>query len=172
VRNRWPRQAPSWAVFLNRFAPLGLDPQVPPGVHVGAYRMQSGVVRGYYGAQLERVYDVFGADQVLLLEFQAFVTDPVPAVDAVTDFLGLDRFAVQPPLPHALPGRPTTSDTVPTAESIDWLVGLYRDDFETFKRLSGLEVGHWTLQHLVDGTVTPDEVADRLAAKVTRTVPV
>lgn len=168
VRNRWPQQAPTWDTFLTRFAPDGLDPCIPPGVHVGAYRMQSGIVRGYYGAQLERAHEIFGPERLLLLEFQSLVTDHEPAVDAVTDFLGLDRFAEHPPLPHELRGRPTTSETVPTADSVAGLVQRYRDDFETFKKLSGLEVGHWTLQRLLDGLVTPAEVAERYAAKVRR----
>ena len=166
VVNRWPEQAPSWTSFLTRFAPDGLEDQLPPGVHPGAYRMQSGVVRGYYGAQLERGFEMFGPERFHLLEFRAFVERPEPAVDAITDFLGLDRFVQHPQLPHALPGRPVVSECPPTADDVTWLVERYRADFELFKQLSGLAVEHWPIQRVIDGDLAPSDLADQLAARL------
>ena len=170
VVNRWPDNAPTWSGFLTRFAPDGLEDRIPAGVNPHAYRMQSGIVRGYYGAQLERGFEMFGRERFHLLDFHAFVGDPEPAVDAITDFLGLDRFVRQPPLPHALPGKPAARDCVPTAADITGLVERYRSDFELFKRLSGLDVAHWPIQRLLDGTLDPADLAERFAAKINQPV--
>jgi hypothetical protein len=166
VLNRWPAQAPSWPGFLTRFAPDGLEDRIPTGAHVGAYRMQSGVVRGYYGAQLERGFGLFGPEQFHLLEFRALLSDHGTALDGITDFLGLSRFAEHPPLPHSMAGKPGVSETAPTAADVEALVDRYRDDFETFRRLSGLDVAHWPMSRLVAGDLAPGEMAERLAAKV------
>jgi hypothetical protein len=166
VLNRWPAQAPSWPGFLTRFAPDGLEDEIPTGVHVGAYRMQSGVVRGYYGAQLERGFELFGAERFHLLEFRAFLSDHTSALDEITDFLELPRFATHPALPHSMAGKPGVSETAPTSADVAGLVDRYRDDFETFRRLSGLDVAHWPTSRLLAGDLTPGDVAERLAAKV------
>lgn len=171
VVNRWPDNAPTWRGFLTRFAPEGLEDRIPEGTNPSTYRMQSGIVRGYYGAQLERGFEMFGRDRFHLLEFRAFVDRPEPAVDAITDFLGLDRFVRQPQLPHALPGKPAASDIVPTGSDITALVERYRADFALFKRLSGLDVAHWPIQRLIDGRLDPAELADRFAAKLIQPAP-
>lgn len=166
VVNRWPSHAPTWSGFLTRFAPDGLEDAIPDGAHVGAYRMQSGVVRGYYGAQLERGHALFGRDRFHTVEFRALLREHGPVLDRITDFLGLPRFAAHPELPHSMAGRPAQADSFPVAADIEALVERYRDDFALFKRLSGLDVAHWPLQRLLVGDLAPGELADQLAAKV------
>ncbi|MBZ5739241.1 sulfotransferase [Nocardioides sp. GBK3QG-3] len=167
VLNRWPDQAPSWSTFLTRFAPDGLEDRIPPKTNVHAYRMQSGVVRGYYGAQLERGYEMFGRERFHVVEFRHFVSDHGPVVDAITDFLGIQRYREQPALPHALPGKPAVADSAPTADDIAALAERYRDDFALFERLSGLELGAWPLRQILAGELSPADYAAKLAAKVT-----
>jgi hypothetical protein len=164
-RNRWPGSA-DWPEFLTRFAPPGLEDRIPEGVDVHTFRMLSGVVRGYYGAQLERAFEIFGEEQLHLLEFRAFLSDHRPALDGVTDFLGIHRYRRMPELSNAFPGRPTAPGTAPTAADISSLVDAYRPDFETFKKLSGLDVGRWPLQLLLTGELDPAELAARYAEKV------
>ncbi|MEP9362466.1 sulfotransferase [Nocardioides sp. CN2-186] len=166
VVNRWPDHAPTWSAFLTELAPDTLEDRIPEGTNPSTYRMRSGIVRGYYGAQLARGFEMFGRERFHLVEFRAFVGRPEPAVDAITDFLGLDRFVRQPRLPHALPGRPATTDDVPTGSDITGLVEVYRADFELFKQLSGLDVAHWPIQRLIDGRLDPAELADQFAAKL------
>ena len=164
--SRWPNQAPDWPEFLTGFAPDGLEDRIPDGVSTHIYRMHSGLVRGYYGAQLERGFAMFGAEQFHVLEFRAFLRDYTTALDGVTDFLEIPRFETYPPLTNKMPGRPTVVGTAPTGEDIEYLVGRYREDFEKFKVLSGLDVSEWPLQQLVDGTLDPEELAGKYAAKV------
>jgi len=164
--DRWPEQAYDWPRFLTSLAPDGLEDRIPEGVNVHTYRMQSGVVRGYYGAQLERGLSMFGKDQFHVMEFRAFLGDYTTALDRVTDFLEIPRFETYPPLPHRMPGKGTAVGTAPTGEDIEHLVARYREDFEKFKVLSGLDVSQWPLERLVDGTLDPEELAGKFAAKV------
>ena len=118
VLNRWPAHAPDWPGFLTRFAPDGLEDRIPEGVHVGAYRMQSGVVRGYYGAQLERGLSLFGARTV-----------PPPGVPGASSATtrrtstrsptswSIPRFETYPDAADTRwPGKPTASATAPTGD--------------------------------------------------------
>ncbi len=167
--NRWPDVAPDWPEFLTRFAPNGLEDQIPEGAHVGAYRMNSGVVRGYYGAQLERGFSVLGADQFHVLEFRSFLKNYRTDLDRITEFLGIHAFRKYPDLPHSMPGKPTVVGTAPTGADISGLVDRYRQDFATFKKLSGLDVSAWPLQRLLDGDLAADELAAQYATKVVAT---
>jgi hypothetical protein len=166
VTNRWPKQAPDWPEFLTRFAPDGLEDRIPTGTSIARYREYSGVVRGYYGAQLERGFALFGREQFHVIEFRAFLADHSAALDHVTDFLEIPRFETHPPLVNKFPGHSTAVGTSPTAGDIADLVLRYRSDFEKFKVLSGLDVSRWPLQRLIDGDLDPEELAARYAAKV------
>ncbi len=166
VVNRWPELAPDWPRFLTRFAPDGLEDRIPEGVDDVEFRMESGVVRGYYGAQLERGYSMFGEDQFHVLEFGAFLKDHTTALDQITDFLELPRYPQYPPLPHFMPGRPGVPGTAPTREDIASLAERWREDFASFKTLSGLDVSHWSLQRILDGDLDPGELAAKYARKV------
>jgi hypothetical protein len=84
----------------------------------------------------------------------------------VTDFLEIPRFEAHPTLANKFPGSPTAAGTAPTGRDIAGLVERYREDFEKFKALSGLDVSRWPLQRLVDGAMDPQELATKYAAKV------
>lgn len=166
VQARWPKVAHDWPRFLTKFAPDGLEDTIPEGAHIGGFRMHSGVVRGYYGAQVEQANALFGADRVHTLEFRAFLRDHAAALDGITDFLGLPRFERHPDLPHSMRGKDTIVGTPPTAGDIEALVERYRDDFATFKKLTGLDCSAWPLERLLDGDLTAAQLAEQYAAKV------
>ena len=48
--------------------------------------------RGQYSEQLQRFYNVFPRNQILLLDSSDLVKNPVPLLNQVEDFLGLPRF--------------------------------------------------------------------------------
>ena len=75
IVSRWPKVARSWQEFITRHAPDALQEHVPEGVGPLGFRMHSGVVRGFYGGQLDRAIRLFGPDQVRALEFRAFLRD-------------------------------------------------------------------------------------------------
>jgi hypothetical protein len=166
VVTRWQKTGLDWPGFLTKYAPDDLEDQIPEGVNVHGYRMHSGVVRGYYGAQLERANALFGSDNVHTLEFRAFLRDHAAALDSLTDFLDLPRFKEYPPLPHAMRGRETVVGTPPTGQDIADLVDRYANDFEVFKKLSGLDCSEWPLQRLINGDLAVDELAAQYAKKV------
>jgi hypothetical protein len=154
-----------WPDFLTRLAPDGLDDRIPDGVSRRTYRICSGVVRGYYGAQLERGFALLGREQFHLIEFRAFIGGHAITLDRVTDFLEVPRFDTHPSLLNAYPGTPTAVGTAPTGKDVEYLVERYCDDFEKFKLLSGLDVSEWPLQRLIDGDLDPALLADQLAAR-------
>jgi hypothetical protein len=165
-RNRWPDAAHDWPEFLTTLAPDGLEERIPDGLDVHDYRMNSGVVRGYYGQQLERGFELFGRERFHLVEFGSFLGDHTRHLDAVTDFLGLARYDAHPDLPHGMRGKESITGTAPTGRDVEVLVERYRDDFERFKTLSGLDVSGWSTQRLLDGTLDPADLAAKFARKV------
>ena len=77
------------------------------------------VIRGLYGAQLERGLAQFPREQWLMLNFAEWVRDYQARLDQLTDFLGIHRFRQYPPLRlnptpeaprgHARRARPTST---------------------------------------------------------------
>ena len=49
------------------------------------------IARSLYSPQLEKVFALFPREQVLLLKYEDFRTDPFPIVNEIFDFLGVDR---------------------------------------------------------------------------------
>jgi Sulfotransferase family len=166
VVNKWPSQALDWPDFITRHDPDGLEERVPPVWKRRGYKMLSGVGRGFYGAQVERAEQIFGRERVHWVEFRAFLADHVGTLDALTDHLGLERFTEHPELPHGMKGKVGVRGTAPVATDLERLAERYRDDLALFRERTGLEVGHWPVQRILDGTLDPAELAATFAAKV------
>jgi hypothetical protein len=49
------------------------------------------IARSLYAPQLEKVFDLFPRDQVLVLKYEEFRRDPRPMLDRMFDFLGVHR---------------------------------------------------------------------------------
>ena len=134
--------------------------------------MHSGIVRGYYGAQLERgLLRVRARSSSTWWSSARSSRTTRPHLDRITEFLGIHAFRKYPDLPNAFPGKPTVIGTAPTGADIDHLVDVYRADFAKFKELSGLDVSAWPLQRLLDGDLDADELAAQYAKKVVATRP-
>jgi sulfotransferase family protein len=63
--------------------------RVDPGYAAPHLRHHSYLARGRYAEQLERLYDLFPPDQVLVLQSEALAADPHPQLDKVWAHLGL-----------------------------------------------------------------------------------
>ena len=50
---------------------------------------------GFYGKQVERYLSTFSPDNVYIEFFETFISNPVPALEAIFTFLGVDRRAAQ-----------------------------------------------------------------------------
>lgn len=171
--SRWPHLALDWPDFLTYLRPDTLDAALPddperPGERIDGwtFKLHSGVVRGYYGAQLRRAWEVFGQEQVKALEFHDFLGHHERVLDELTDFLGIPRYRRHPELTNAFQGKPLTFGTAPTAADVDGLVDTYRADFEDFREISGLDTSRWAIHRILEGGLTSAELAEKLSAKI------
>lgn len=106
----------------------------------GHHREYSYVERGFYGAQLAKLYTVFPREQVLLLTSETLVANPDAVLARVTDFLGVGRFpgSITPRRSHV--GPQMSREDHPTADDIALLRGIYASDQKLFADLGGAEL--------------------------------
>ncbi|ARR52696.1 sulfotransferase [Rhizorhabdus wittichii DC-6] len=128
----------AWCIREGRARVAAGDPTAP-----GHHRVFSYVERGFYGAQVERLFALFPREQCLLLRSEDLQHDPESTLNTVCRFLG-----VEPP-------ASTTPRTVHAAREIAYpsqleakdralLVELYHNDLARFETLSGLPAAAWT----------------------------
>src|SRR5436190_14197633 len=65
-----------------------------PGFQSFAWRHHSYLARGRYAEQLDRLYELFPPDQVLVIQSESLRADPNRALEALWRFLGLAPFTV------------------------------------------------------------------------------
>ena len=122
------------------------------------------VIRGLYGAQLERGLAQFPREQWLMLNFAEWVRDYQAALDQLTDFLGIHRFRKYPPL-RLNPTPESHEGTPPSEADIEKLVARYADDLALFEKLSGFDVSTWPTRRIATGEMAAAELADKFARK-------
>jgi hypothetical protein len=132
----WETQPFAWAIREGR---ARVDTPEAPGFH----RVFSYVERGFYAAQLRRVYALFPREQVLLLRSDELDGRPDETLGRLSRFVGVD-----PPSQSVSPRRELEAKVMDygqpiTDEDIAYLRGLYAEDTACFSALSGLEVGDW-----------------------------
>lgn len=159
-----------WPKFIRRFAEPSLPVELPAGIPPVRYGQMAGIARGYYGQQLQRGLSIFPREQWLLLEFRQMFADFSGTLDSATDHLGLTRFATHPPLSQRNAGDAGVTGTPPTGEQLARIAGMYAEDLELFARLSGIDTASWPTRRILEGTLDPDELAARFAAKINRDV--
>ena len=49
------------------------------------------IARSLYSPQLKKAFELFSPEQVLILKYENFRANPLPIVDAIFDFLGIER---------------------------------------------------------------------------------
>ncbi len=165
-RGRRPRRTADWPDYIHEVRPDSLPDELPTGELLERYPLASGVVRGYYGQQLERGLGVFPREQWLLLDFRTMLADHVSTMHQVTDHLGLSRFNKDPQLLHKMGVPPRVEGTAPTGADLQGLAELYAEDLSLFERLSGLDVSAWPTTRILAGDLDPAELADKLGRKV------
>ena len=100
----------------------------------GHHREFSYVERGFYGAQLDRLYDIFPRDRVLILRAEDLSRDPDATLRQVSAFLGVQaREPVAHRTAHVGPemGGPGSDDIAHLRE-------VYRQDQKRLEELAGL----------------------------------
>lgn len=144
---------------------------VPEGWRKRDARQYSMVARGLYGAQLRRALDELPRERFLLLRFDEVVREPVGALHAMTDFLGLHRFQREVDTTPRNSHQRDLTAAPPTAEDLRLLADTYAADLADFTALSGLDTSGWATSRILSGSLDPGELADRLARKAGLTAP-
>ena len=158
--------ADDWPDVVEQFLDLPLPEEVTPSGFKGSRSIFS---RGLYAAQLARGVEVFPAEQWLVLEFGAMLTDFPRTLDRVTDHLGVRRFPVAPPLRHELAGAEQVTGTAPTGDQLLRIAKRYADDLDRLPRLAvaaGLDLSRWPTRQILDGRLDPADLAAKLARRV------
>ena len=155
---------PEFSQAIEEYDDVSMLDRVPPGAGRWTVHRKSMVIRGLYGAQLERGLVHFDRSQWLLLNFSAWIKDYTEALDELTDFLGIHRFRKYPslrlnPTPEAHVGTP------PSEADVTRLAERYADDLALFEKLSGFDVSGWPTRRIAVGEMTAAELAGKFAAK-------
>ncbi|HEV3282553.1 MAG TPA: sulfotransferase [Acidimicrobiales bacterium] len=112
------------------------------GSQVGTH-VADAMERGFYGAQLGRVLEFFPAGQVLVLQHECCVADPVAQLALTYRFLGLDD-SHRPP--RIGPRNVEAERSIPTADpdAVRRLVGVYAGDVkELAAMVPSLDLSWW-----------------------------
>jgi hypothetical protein len=106
----------------------------------GFHRVFSYVERGFYGEQMERVFNLFPRDQVLCLRSEDLHAEPGPVLEQVRGFLGLAAGPVVTPRQVHV-GRDMEYGSELTAEDEALLRDIFRRDQARLLALTGLSFG-------------------------------
>lgn len=102
-------------------------------------RIYSYVERGFYAAQLDRLFARFPAHQVLIVRMEDLRGHHQAVLDRVTDFLGVPRFADYPPAEIVFSFE--NQDATPiNAQDRAYLQALYADDLARLANQYGVEM--------------------------------
>ena len=128
----------AWCIRDGRGRMAAGDPTAP-----GHHRVFSYVERGFYGAQVERLFALFPREQCLLLRSEDLQHEPRATLDTICRFLG-----VSPPASTARrtvhAAREIAYPSQLEAEDRALLANIYREDIARFEALSGLPTDGWT----------------------------
>ena len=130
----WETEPFAWAIREGR---ARVDSPEAPGFH----RVFSYVERGFYAAQIKRVFELFDPTQVLLLSSESLKTEPDAVLARICRFVGApppDR-----PVAHRreLVGKDMDYGSCLTDEDRVYLRRLYAEDEAAFTAMSGLRLG-------------------------------
>jgi hypothetical protein len=97
--------------------------------------------RGLYFEQIRRVERLFGADRVLVLQFEACIAEPLTHMRTTSDFLGLEPFT--PQITRTDQGHSSKRYDLPPGRR-DELSALYKADVEALaSRYPQLDLDLW-----------------------------
>ena len=130
-QSRTEREPFAWAIREGR---ARVDDPAAPGHH----RIFSYVERGFYGAQLQRLFAIFPRQQVLLLRAEDLRADPAWILGNACDFLNIERFASIAPI-ESLVGPKVSGKASITLADREHLQQIYTKDQQLFSELSGFD---------------------------------
>ena len=103
------------------------------------HRVYSYVDRGFYVAQIRRLWNYFGKQRVLILRNEDLRTRPQQTIDSVFDFLEVEGPRhIEPISAHT---RPYTSQM--TAREKAYLLHVYEYEIRALERMLGWNCSTW-----------------------------
>ena len=123
----------AWCIRQGRQRLFAADPW-------GHHREYSYVERGFYGAQMERLFALYPRNQVLVLTSEGLRGTPAATLDRVRRFLGLSPGAAPAPRDVHV-GMDMAYPSVLTAEDIEHLRRVYETDNQCLKDATGIGFG-------------------------------
>ena len=132
----WEDRPFAWAIREGR---ARVDSAEAPGFH----RVYSYVERGFYGAQLKRLFGIFRREQVLLLLSEELDARPDETLGRICEFVGAAAPAGPVTPRRELVAKDIDYPSVLTDADVAYLRGLYAEDLKLFAAQSGLSVAHW-----------------------------
>jgi hypothetical protein len=125
----------AWCIRDGRARVAAGDPAAP-----GHHRIFSYVERGFYGRQVERLWEIFPPAQTLLLRQDELDRDPDAVVARVCDFLGVEAPSWTLVPRRILEAERIAYPSILTDEDRAFLATLYQEDMRHFVRLTGMEL--------------------------------
>ena len=98
------------------------------------HRVFSYVERGFYAAQIERLFLLFPEENVLFLNMCDLKENPTDVLDDVCDFLGIRQFQVYPTA-KTIFSHEDRPFPLPKSTDISYLRSLFREDEKKLKKL-------------------------------------
>jgi hypothetical protein len=139
--------------------------RIPDGWRPVHLRTRSLVARGFYGAQLERAFEIYpDRSRWLLLDFLDVVSDREGLLTRLTGFLGLSPFIEAPPS-QVKNVSPVVEARPPTADDMLRLAERFSPDLPLFEKLSGIDTARWATSRILAGTLDPAELSEKLGKK-------
>ena len=142
-----------------------LPERVPDGMGLRDFRRRTLVSRGWYAAQVRRGLTLFPREQWLMLDFRQLTTARDATLALVADHLGLKPF-------HDIPDAGAFNRSAEgltaaplTADLLRGLADRYADDLTDVESLTGLGTAGWSTRRILDGSLDPAELAERLNRK-------
>ena len=123
----------AWCIRQGRQRLFAADPW-------GHHREYSYVERGFYGAQMERLFALYPRNQVLVLTSEGLRGAPAATLDRVRRFLGLSPGAAPAPRDVHV-GMDMAYPSVLTAEDVEHLRRVYETDNQCLKDMTGISFG-------------------------------
>ena len=105
----------------------------------GYHRIYSYVERGFYAAQLSRMFSLFPREQVLLLRQPDLKNDHRAVLDQICEFLKIAPFSEYPAAKIVFSHEAVQVPVVDEADAA-YLSEMYRSDLETMMREYGLDL--------------------------------
>jgi hypothetical protein len=106
------------------------------------------IARSLYLRQLEKVFALFPREQVLVLKYETFRTEPFPIVDQIFDFLGVNR---KVGLKNKQRNVGCYSRKL-TAEEREFSSTIFNDDISGVEKLLGWDCRDWRFKSPISTT--------------------